>query len=483
MKHTLPSKWSWITSMLLLTGIFTLEVYTNILGNVAYVAAAACAFWLTKDRLSITGIAILASVFLIGGYVWIVGVQELADHATFLVNRISALIALWFARYFTIQYRLTQEQEQLQRMELAERRLAEERLKSSLQIYQAIAQNFSAGWVGIIDENLHWVVADGKGLAYLGLQKAEIKGKHFSAILDATCEANLQESLAGKNVEFETSFGNRIFEVKASLIHGDMQPRWVLVVVHDITILKETEAGLLKSLENERVLSEMKSRFITMASHEFRTPLTTILSSASLLQNYNGNNHEKERTNHVNKIKQAVKLLTDLLTDLLSFGKLENEIQRPSSEKIILNTLLEEIKDEAKLFQHDHQKLIVKHTGEPSFISDRTFLKIILRNLLSNAFKYSDRGHEVILAAEVRHDLLRFEVTDFGMGILPEDRNYIYDRFFRGQNAVNIQGTGLGLSVVKQYLKLLNGTIHFTSNPGEQTVFIIEFQQQPQAAA
>jgi DNA integrity scanning protein DisA with diadenylate cyclase activity len=147
--------WPSITGILLMLGLFAGEIYTHILGNVAYVAIAAYALWRAKDHQEIHVIVIGATVLLIVGYFFAISMQQPADQATFLVNRASAIVVIWFAHYFTLRYRKTRENENRQRIELEERKLDQERLRSRLEIYQAIACNFPVGWIGILDGNLH----------------------------------------------------------------------------------------------------------------------------------------------------------------------------------------------------------------------------------------------------------------------------------------------------------------------------------------
>ena len=456
-------------------GLLVVESFTHVLGTVGYVAIAGSALWISKHQKQIQLITISATVLLIAGYIFAISLQHPADEATFLVNRASAIIVIWFAHFFTLQYRKTQESEHRQRIELEDRKLAGERLRSSLEIYEAIARNFPVGWIGILDENLAYIVADGKGLGRIEKKATDVIGNNFSSVLETDkAEIYLKKALEGKSVGFEISFSNRTFEINASPFLGRQNTRWILVVVHDITTLKETETGLIKALEKERALGEMKSRFVTMASHEFRTPLTTIMSSTSLLSNYSGDKYMKEKAMHITRIKQSVKLLTGILDDFLSLGRLEDGDLQPNYKSINLQEFLEEVANETESLKHGNQQLIVKHSGEVKIVSDRHFLKAILYNLLSNAFKYSHTEGQVTLEAEAQNDLVNLRLTDFGIGILLEDQEHVFDRFFRGQNAVNIPGTGLGLCIVKKYVALMQGTITFTSKAEDSTTFTVQ---------
>lgn len=455
-------------------GLLVVEIFTHVLGTVGYIAIAVYALWLSEYRNQILLISISATVVLITGYVLAISLQQPADQATFFVNRASALVVIWFAHYFTLRYRKTQEIERTQRIELEERRLAEERLRSSLEIYAAIARNFPVGWIGILNESMDYIFVDGKGLSRTGIKEADIIGQNFYRVLKAEgAEPSLMKALEGKHVSFELSYNSRSLEIHASPFHVHQKKKWILVVVHDITTLKETEAGLVKALEKERALGEMKSQFVTMASHEFRTPLATILSSASLLSMYPRDKYENEKSTHIARIKQSVKLLNGMLNDFLSIDTLKEGEIKSEYEPINLIDLLKEVEHEVESLKGGHQTLRVNHSGVDTIVSSRQFLRSILHNLLSNAFKFSNHEDQILLEVEAGNKELILRVTDHGIGIPQEEQEYIFTRFFRAHNVVNIQGTGLGLSIVKKYLDLLNGSIEFSSDLNYGSIFTV----------
>lgn len=474
MIFALNRTWPAALSILLMVLLFLLEIYTHVLGNVAYFVIAGYGLWHSGGRRQMQFIAILATVLLIVGYMVAVTFQGPADQATFFVNRLSALVATWFAYYLIMRYRRIKQKEQAQQVELEHKKLTEERLKSSLETYKAIARNFPVGWIGLLDDALNYLVVDGKGLERVNLKSADLIGQRFSSVFNAeNVDAFLRQALDGRPSSFDAKYNSRTFEVQAARVLSSDKLNWIIVVVYDITTLKETESKLMKALEKERELGEMKTRFVTMASHEFRTPLTTILSSASLLASYSGNEHEKERLNHISKIKRAVKLLTDILNEFLSAGRLDEGSVRVRPELIQVKEFLLEVEHETELLRSGSQVLEVGHIGDNNFLSDRSSLKVILTNLLSNAFRYSSSG-KVTLKSVAENGMWALQVRDFGMGIHTDDQRHIFERFFRGQNAMNIQGTGLGLFIVKQHVLLLGGTISFTSTINESTTFTVQ---------
>lgn len=457
-----------------MAGILVVETFTHVLGNVVYVVIAACGYWLSKERKQIYFIGLLGTFVLILGYVLAVTLQDPPDQITFFVNRVSALFAIWFAAYFTIKYQKVQADRLRQREEIEQRKLAQERLRSGKEMHEAIAKNFPNGWIGLLNEDLVYLFADGRALDLIGTRTEDIVGRKFTeTVTGGGIEKHLLEALNGKRTTFEAVINKRTFEVNASHLRGDQKERRALIVVQDITTQKETEKGLIEALEKERELHEMKSRFVTMASHEFRTPLATIMSSASLLARYMGDKYDIEKNNHITRIKRSVKLLSEVLDDFLSLGKLEEGNVFPYLEPICISDFLKEIVEETESLKRDDLKLLVKNSLDGEIITDKTFLKIILHNLLSNAFKYSHPNGDVIIETHLENDKYIVRVTDHGMGILLDDQEHIFERFFRGQNAINIQGTGLGLCIANRYAKLLQGDITFSSIPEIETVFTL----------
>lgn len=231
-------------------------------------------------------------------------------------------------------------------------------------------------------------------------------------------------------------------------------------IIHDISELKEVKDALKKEME----LNELKSRFVTMASHEFRTPLSAILSSASLIGKYNDTDDEAKRQKHVNRIKSSVSNLTGILNDFLSLSKLEEGMVVNTPVECNIVDLAYEIGEELNSVLKEGQMILTYHASEyTSLVLDKNIVKNIIINLISNAIKYSGEGRPIEFKTSIEDNLLHISVKDQGIGIPDADKPYLFSRFFRAQNAGNIQGTGLGLNIVKKYVQLLNGKIDFTS--------------------
>lgn len=238
--------------------------------------------------------------------------------------------------------------------------------------------------------------------------------------------------------------------------------------------LRISEQKLLKALEKERELGELKSRFVSMASHEFRTPLSSILSSASLIELYNKKEQFDKQYRHIDRIKSSVRNLTAILNDFLSLEKLESGKVSLSLKTTNFKSYVEDIKEELKVILKEGQTIDHYHEGDHTISIDPNLVKNILLNLLSNAIKYSPENKPIKIVSHNMDNKFRIEVTDKGMGIPEEDQKHMFSRFFRANNVSNIQGTGLGLTIVKRYLDLMYGKIWFESKLGEGTTFYVE---------
>ena len=236
--------------------------------------------------------------------------------------------------------------------------------------------------------------------------------------------------------------------------------------------LDKSRDELVIALQKEKELNELKSRFVTMASHEFRTPLSTILSSTTLLEKYSDKEEEK-RKKHIIRIKVSVKNLTEILESFLSLSKLEEGKIETKPVYFDLDKFAEEIVEDIATIAGEGQKIIYTHTGENNIFLDKQILHNVLINLLSNAIKYSPLNSNIYFSTEVNDDNILFTIQDNGIGIPEDEQKHLFERFFRARNALNAQGTGLGLNIVKKYIELLGGEISFISENEKGTTFFI----------
>lgn len=237
--------------------------------------------------------------------------------------------------------------------------------------------------------------------------------------------------------------------------------------------LEKRTTELTQALAAEHELGELKSRFVSMASHEFRTPLTTVLISATLIAKYAAAEQQPERLRHLDRIRTSVKHLTDILEEFLSVDKLENGQLAAHPDYLLLPQVLQEVVAEVQAL-HRPGQYIVQHLDCPAPLwLDASLLHKILVNLLSNALKYSGENTTITVHAAAHHGRLTLSVQDQGMGIAPEDQKHLFERFFRARNAANVPGTGLGLHIIAKYLELMGGTISLHSTLHVGTTFTL----------
>ncbi|HEV9035004.1 MAG TPA: PAS domain-containing sensor histidine kinase, partial [Puia sp.] len=248
-----------------------------------------------------------------------------------------------------------------------------------------------------------------------------------------------------------------------------------LILQEALQELERSQRELSEALDKERQLNEIKSRFVSMASHEFRTPLSTVLSSAALLSKYTRADEQDRRDKHIRRIKESVKHLNNLLEDFLSLGKLEEGKIKVEPGEFPIREFLEEVVEEMRPLAKDGQQIEFEYAGSNGFVTDKRLLKNILINLLSNAIKFSPEAATIYLQAKHTENAgLSLSVKDQGIGISEEDQQHLFSSFFRGANALNIEGTGLGLHIVKRYADLLQGHLLLESELGKGTTITIE---------
>lgn len=242
---------------------------------------------------------------------------------------------------------------------------------------------------------------------------------------------------------------------------------------------KKAEEETRKALEKEREFNDLKTKFVSIASHEFRTPLSTILSSIALIEQYKQRNELEKIDKHTSRVRSSVQHLTAILNDFLSLGKLEEGKVEVIVEQIDLQVLFQDIIEEIKASLKAGQHIVLDVQYATPIISDSRILRNILFNLISNASKYSDAGQAIGISVTEDNDHLKLAIQDQGIGIPREDHRHLFERFFRAGNVSNIQGTGLGLNIVKRYVDLLNGTISFTSEHKKGSTFTVAIPLNP----
>lgn len=302
---------------------------------------------------------------------------------------------------------------------------------------------------------------------------------------------SLELSVLGKN--------HNIHSVNLELIEEPGSDRFYLGIIKDgatkgelkkeIAQQKEQKEFIQEQLERERELGELKTRFVSMASHEFRTPLAGVLSSMQLVRRYlkaeddkwQDLEHFQKVEAHFHKIEESVNNLNLILNDFLSLDKLQNDNIPYKKQHFNVKDFLQDIIQEMKLLKRKDQTIdfIWKATKKEAYL-DEHLLRHIMENLISNSIKYSDERAKILVNVINSDEYLQISVQDNGIGIPLQEQKYIFKRFFRAENAFNYSGTGLGLHIVKKYIELMGGTINFESEVNKGTTFTITFPYQVQ---
>ena len=285
-------------------------------------------------------------------------------------------------------------------------------------------------------------------------------------VIDITFRKQIEENMVRQQKELEKVTSD-IRRLNMGL-EAKVEERTV-ILKEALMKLEQSQKELSEALDKERELHEIKSRFVSMASHEFRTPLSTVLSSASLLAKYTGVDEQVKRDKHINRIKESVKHLNNILEDFLSLGKLDEGKVVAHYSEFNLEELMHDTTEEMRGLLKKEQEFIYHHTGTTTAYSDKNLLRNILINLITNAIKFSEEGSAIMINSIVDAGTAEISVIDKGIGIAPADQEHLFSSFFRGKNAINIQGTGLGLHIVKRYLDLLGGNVQLESKLGEGT--------------
>ncbi len=240
--------------------------------------------------------------------------------------------------------------------------------------------------------------------------------------------------------------------------------------------LEVSKDELTKALSKEKELSDLKSRFVSMASHEFRTPLSTILSSASLVAKYTQTDEQERRDKHIQRIKSSVNNLTSLLNEFLSIGKIEDGKIIANNIRFNIREMITALCTELEGIAKKDQQIRYRHEGEETVLLDPNLLRNVITNLVSNAIKFSAEDGTIDVSSKTTAREVIITVQDNGLGISREDQEHLFERFFRGANVTNIQGTGLGLHIVGRYIEIMDGKIEFFSELEKGTRFIITFK-------
>ena len=314
----------------------------------------------------------------------------------------------------------------------------------------------------------------------------EVQGRHVWDLFPVPEQVNRVRSIFG---QMKTSKGGKPIECAWIMKDGryrhiswshiilqnpDDSISYILGTGVDVTEQKLAEAEIRKALEKEKELNELKSSFVSIASHEFRTPLTTIVMSAEILEHHRDKLSQERQRQEFQRIKATVNRMTELIDDVLIISKAESRFQEFNPTSFNLEQFCRQLVEDIQRSTRSNHTIDFISKGVPLLsCMDESLLHHILTNLLSNAIKYSPKGGIVDFQVDCQDKDVRFQIKDSGIGIPPEDQKRLFETFHRAKNVGKIPGTGLGLSIVKRMVDLHGGQIRVESEVGMGTNFIV----------
>ncbi|MAQ76365.1 MAG: PAS domain-containing sensor histidine kinase [Aquimarina sp.] len=299
-----------------------------------------------------------------------------------------------------------------------------------------------------------------------GLNPFVVRSKRYvmALVSDITLRKQHEERIQNLNQELEQKVRERTEKLNNTIL--DLQ--------EEVLLRKEAEAKARESLQKERELNELKTKFLSLVSHEFKTPLSGILTSATLIGKYTKAEQQEKREKHLVTIKNKVKYLNNILNDFLSVERLETGKVTYKFSTFPLSKVVNEVVYDANMLLKDGQRINYPDGIDDCIIEfDEKILELILSNLINNAVKYSGENTVIDLSANIEDQILYFKVADQGRGIPEEEQKFIFNRYFRAENALLDQGTGIGLNIVKSHLENLGGHITFSSEQDKGSVFTV----------
>jgi len=364
--------------------------------------------------------------------------------------------------------------------EIELRETAQKALIAGQKLYETIAKNYPNGTISVINRAHEIVFVEGSELKNVGLNADDLLGRDYLENIPADWQENVREYIdavfSGEECNFEYGEDQKVYRVRCvplSRVNGEVDQ--VLIVENNITQEKRAEREIYAALKKEKQLNELKTNFVSMASHEFRTPLSSILSSAALVGKYTESSQQENRLKHLKRIRNNVNNLTMILNDFLSLERIEGGYVKYNPVESQVSELLAEVKEDlGQMLKPGQEIILLDETANQPWLIDAFLLRNVLINLINNAIKYSDENVVVRLSISSSENKLRIDITDQGIGISKEDQKRLFSRFYRASNSGQIQGTGLGLNIVKRYAKLMGAEITFESELNTGSTFTIE---------
>jgi|TARA_R110000823_G_scaffold315579_1_gene448480 PAS domain S-box-containing protein len=301
-----------------------------------------------------------------------------------------------------------------------------------------------------------------------GLNPFEIYGSKYvmALVTDITVRKTQEKEIIELNLHLEQKVEARTKELKQTIKE----------LKEEVSKRKEAEYKIMESLRKERELNELKTKFLSLVSHEFKTPLSGILTSATLVGKYTETEHQEKREKHLRTIQNKVKYLNNILNDFLSIERLESGKATYKFDVFPLSKVVNEVIYNANMLLKDGQRINYPQNIDDILVNfDEKILELSLTNLINNAIKYSPAHTVIDVVVIPQKDSLSIKIIDEGMGIPEKEQKYIFNRYFRAENALLDQGTGIGLNIVKSHLESLGGKITFESEQSKGSTFTITF--------
>ena len=307
-----------------------------------------------------------------------------------------------------------------------------------------------------------------------GLNPFQKDGQEFvmSLIIDISVRMETERQIQDLNSHLEEKIKTRTGELSESIIkleelNKDLQ--------NEISKRRAAEEKIKDALQKEKELSELKTKFLSLVSHEFKTPLSGILTSATLAEKYIEKEQQDKREKHLGTIRNKVHYLNNILNDFLSIERLDSGKGQYKYASFSLKRLINEVIYNANVTLKDGQEILYpKDIKDEELYQDEKILELVLSNILGNAIKYSPENTTIKFEVLIEDKIIFFTIQDEGRGIPEKDQKHIFERYFRAENALLDQGTGIGLNISKTHLENMGGQISFSSEENKGTVFKIE---------
>jgi PAS domain S-box-containing protein len=362
-------------------------------------------------------------------------------------------------------------------------RMAEDASRKNEERYATLADN-ARDSIFEFTEDGYLVYLNHYATIIYGLPASELIGKHISDLFPEPHSSMMLQHIREvyKTGEPFYSIGDYPFNSGLKYLSTWLVPfkdkdgfcQSILGFSRDYSEVKEAENKLKQAFEKQKELNEIQTNFVMRTSHEFRTPLSAILSSAELLENYGGQWPEQKVQTHLRRIQESVKHLNRLLDDLLIIEKAESAGLRCEPAGIRLGTFFSQLVEEVQLGDKNRHQVLFSLTGAgDAAIMDERLLRQVVVNLLVNSLKFSPQGTEVKLGLTCDNSHAVIVIEDHGLGIPSQDQVHLFERFYRASNVVQIPGSGLGLTIVKEAVDLMEGEIQFVSQEGVGTAFTV----------